>query len=103
MKTFIAAILAFASVSAIAGSVKITSFVYATSTSKIPLAEICGTVEGVTAPAFVQVTIDPNGNKGASYNTYAGTNGKFCMAVVTYQGNAEVSLLSGEKTEASIR
>ncbi len=88
--------------SAFAASVKVTSFNYVTSTSRIPLAELCGVVEGVTAPAFVQVTIDPKASKPASYNTYAGVNGKFCLAVITYRGDAEVSLSSGEKTKISI-
>lgn len=103
MKKFIAIAGVLASASAFAGSVKITSFTYATSTSKIPLAELCGVVEGGVAPSFVEVKVDPQSPKAATYNTVAGADGKFCLAVVTYRGTADVALFGGKKVSVSIR
>jgi hypothetical protein len=102
MKKILGLVCVFASVSSFAGSVKITSFAYATSTSKIPLAELCGLVEDASSPAFVEVKVDTPSAKAATYNTIAGTDGKFCVAVITYRGTAEVGLFGGETVSASI-
>jgi hypothetical protein len=68
-----------------------------------PLAEICGQVEGaVSAPAFVSIKVDPSTNKAASYNTVAGADGKFCMAVITYRGRAEASVMGDAATTEAI-
>lgn len=75
-----------------APSVKITSFVYTTSERKI--AELCGVVSNMTAtPTFVQITVDENSKRPATYNTLAGTDGKFCSVVVTYYGTATAKAL----------
>lgn len=96
MKKVIASVLLFASVSSLAATVRITSFNYVRTSSDSfhsPLAELCGVVEGqTTVPTFVSIKVDPGTNKPASYNTLGDANGKFCMAVITYRGTAEVSV-----------
>lgn len=73
-------------------SVKITSFTYTASGSKV--AELCGTVSNVqTTPTFVQVTVDYQTKRPAIYNTIANAEGKFCLTVVTYRGTAEAKVL----------
>lgn len=104
-KIFVFACL-FTSVSAFAASVKITSFNYVRTSQDMmsPLAELCGTVEGATtAPTFVQIVVDHKSSKPAHYNTYAGANGRFCTAVITYRGTAEAVLVGGEKASRSIK
>ncbi len=95
MKTFLATSLFLASLSTFAASVKVTSFDYIRNQgdSVHPLAELCGKVEGGTTPSFVRVQVDPKANNPASYNTVAGADGKFCIAVITYRGSAELSLI----------
>ncbi len=100
MKSFLAVALLVSSVSAMSATVKVTSFNFIRTSNDVmsPIAELCGLVEGATAsPSFIRVQVDPKSNKPASYNTVAGTDGKFCVSVVTYRGNAEVSLF-GEKS-----
>lgn len=101
MKSFLALALLVSSVSAFSASVKVTSFNFIRTSNDVmsPLAELCGVVEGaiVTAPSYVSAKIDPKSNKPASYNTITGPDGKFCMAVITYRGTAEVSLM-GQKS-----
>ncbi len=64
-----------------------------------PLAELCGMVEGATAsPSFVRVLVDPKSKNPASYNTLAGIDGKFCLAVITYRGTADVSVIGAKET-----
>ena len=105
MKTLIATVLSFVSISAFAASVKITSFNYVRTsgdTFRSPLAELCGTVEGATSEiTLVKVTVDPK-NKPAIYNTVVGPEGKFCLAVITYRGDAEAEV-NGVTTEAVIK
>lgn len=105
MKTFIAAATLIASTSVFAATVKITSFNYVNNVGQnSPLAELCGQVEGATAPSFIQLTVDHKSSKPAFYNTVAGANGRFCVAVITYRGTAEASLIGGEATDtASLR
>lgn len=101
MKKFIALSLLSLSFASFAATVKVTSFNYVRVQNDLnhPLAELCGLVEGQTSsPSFVQVLVDPKTKSPASYNTLAGNDGKFCIAVVTYRGNAEVSLLNGNAT-----
>lgn len=104
MKKILGLVCLFASVSAFSATVKITSFNYIrTGNVQSPIAELCGAVEGVTsAPTFVQVTVDQKTTRPGHYNTHAGTNGKFCMTVVTYRGTAEAELIGGEKTSAQV-
>ena len=107
MKTFLAVALMMSSVSAFAASIKITSFNFVrTSTDyRSPLAELCGKVEGATsAPTFIRVQVDPTSKGHASYNTLADEDGKFCLAVITYRGTAEASIMGSNATvQALIR
>jgi hypothetical protein len=107
MKKLLALALLATSVSSFAASVKVTSFTFIRTSPEYsgPLAELCGRVEGAeTTPSFVKVRVDPASNNPATYNTFAGKDGKFCLTVVTYRGRADVSL-EGENgsTEASVR
>jgi len=81
------------SASAMAATVKITSFNYIRSGEA--LAELCGTVTDAAAtPSFVRVQIDHTTNRPATYNTLTDENGRFCVAVVTYRGTAAASLIN---------
>lgn len=103
MKKILGLVCLFASVSAFAASVKITSFNYIrTGDTLSPIAELCGSVEGAVAPSFVEVSVDVGSSKRAMYNTFAGTNGKFCLIVATYRGTAEAVVMGG-KDSASIK
>lgn len=98
MKVLLTASLFLASVSAFAASVKVTSFnMIRTSTEPTsfisPLAELCGVVEGGSVPTFVRVLVDPKTKQPASYNTVADADGKFCVAVITYRGSADVTII----------
>ena len=101
MKLFLALALLVSSFSAMSATVKVTSFNFIRTSNDVmaPLAELCGVVEGAltSAPSYVNAKIDPKSSKPASYNTITDTDGKFCMAVVTYRGTAEVSIL-GQKS-----
>ncbi len=67
--------------------VKITSFVYTSQERKV--AELCRVVSNATStPTFVQITVDERSKRPATYNTFAGADGKFCAVVVTYYGTA---------------
>jgi hypothetical protein len=106
MKKILGLVCLFASVSAMAATVKITSFNFVRTSQDMmsPLAELCGTVEGATSsPTFVQVIVDHKSSKPAHYNAIAGANGRFCTAVITYRGTAEAVLMSGEKTSVTIK
>lgn len=75
-----------------APSVKITSYVYVNQERKV--AELCGVVsEAASTPTFVQITVDENSKRPATYNTLAGADGKFCTVVVTYYGTAVAKAL----------
>lgn len=107
MKTVMAIALLVSSVQAFSASVKITSFNYVRTSTNFNsnLAELCGRVEGATtSPTFINVKVDPKNNSYASYNTLAGPDGKFCLALITYRGTAEASLIGENvKTSASIK
>ncbi len=107
MKKFIVFALLVFSFASMAASVKVTSFNYVRNQNDLyhPLAELCGLVEGATStPSFVQVLVDPKSKEPASYNTIAGKDGKFCVAVITFRGNAEVNLINETaSTEAFIK
>jgi hypothetical protein len=67
--------------------ITITSFTYTGAERK--LAELCGTVNNMTkVPTYVRVTVDHTSDRPATYNTLVGSNGKFCLAVITYHGTA---------------
>jgi hypothetical protein len=107
MKTIVAVALLALSLSSIAATVKVTSFNYVRNQGDMnhPLAELCGRVEGATSsPTFLNVKVDPKSNNPASYNTLAGADGKFCLAVITFRGNAEVSVMGdAASTEALVK
>lgn len=107
MKTLMALALLVSSVSAFSASVKVTSFNFIRTGHNDfnnPLAELCGLVTGGTTPSFIQIKVDPKTNNPAMYNTLAGADGKFCMALITFRGTAEVSLIGeNTKTQASIK
>ena len=108
MKTFLAMALLVSSVSAFSASVKVTSFNYIRTSANdmnSPLAELCGLVEGATAaPSFIRVLVDPKSKNPASYNTLAGADGKFCLAVITFRGTADVSVMGAMvSTKASAK
>jgi hypothetical protein len=101
MKKILGVAVLSLSFSSIAATIKITSFNFIRS----PLAELCGQVsETTTSPTFVNVTVDRGSKNPGAYNTVAGTDGKFCMAVITYRGLADASIIGGTSTaKASIR
>ncbi len=85
-------------VSMAAATVKVTSFTYPRQGQLY--AELCGQVQGaMTTPAYIKVAVDQTTSKSATYNTIAGTDGLFCISVVTYQGTAEVTVF-GEPASA---
>jgi len=97
MKKLLLCATLLCSFTSFAASVKITSFNYVRTSNdayRAPLAELCGRVEGATSEmTFVKVSVDPRSNRPGSYNTVAGSDGKFCLAVITYTGLAEASAL----------
>lgn len=107
MKTFLAMAVLVSSVTSFAATVKVTSFNYIRTSNELnsPLAELCGLVEGAAdAPSFVRILVDPKSKNPASYNTVAGTDGKFCMAVITFRGTADVSVMGAkESVKASVK
>jgi hypothetical protein len=44
------------------------------------------------------VIVDPGSRRPATYNTIAGSNGKFCIQVVTYRGTADVEIMGEKKS-----
>jgi hypothetical protein len=73
-------------------TVKITSFVYNGQDRRA--AELCGVVtDQVTTPTFVQVIVDHTASRPANYNTLVGSDGKFCIAVVTLRGTAIAKII----------
>ena len=83
--------------------VKLTSFLGAGNQTRS--AEVCGTVSGVQAATLVRVTVDYDGNHPGVYNVIADTDGKFCVAVVTFRrtANASVRVLNSEIKSAPMR
>lgn len=68
-------------------------------------AEVCGKVT-YADPAghqhmHLRVSTDYNSRNPSHYNTMVGADGKFCLAVVTYNGTVEVRELDGEGTPIS--
>lgn len=101
MKYTLGFICLLASFSALSATVKITSFtlVRIGETLNHPVAELCGKVEGSTkAVDFLKVTVDAGSRRPANYNTLSDDKGNFCLTVITYRGNAEVSIMGQEGT-----
>lgn len=103
MKKILFLSAALVSFSSFASTVKVTSFVYPRSGQYY--AELCGQVsDSATSPTFVQITVDPRMKKSGMYNTVADSSGKFCIAVVTYSGEAELKVFDEtEKTFTKTR
>lgn len=96
MKLMMALFLVLTTTSVFANSVKITSFFYTRDSETV--AELCGVVEGtLTGTSYIKVAVDPGTRRAGTYNTVAGTDGKFCVLLVTYNGRAEVSLFGDKK------
>jgi hypothetical protein len=76
--------------------VEITSFVYAGSRTRA--AELCGRVTGTQSQSqLVKLVVDPKSKTPGIYNVVVGTEGAFCVTVVTYQGEAEATLRTGTR------
>ncbi len=76
-------------------SVEITSFVRAGLRTRT--AELCGKVKNMDQPwVIARVKVDANDKNPGFYNTLVGSEGKFCISVVSNGGDAEVSLASLE-------
>jgi hypothetical protein len=103
MKLLVMIMMILSSQMVLSATVKVTSFNYVRLQANdpfSPLAELCGQVESMSAtPTFIKILVDPKANKPASYNTFADEKGKFCMAVVTYRGSAEVSIIGDSQKE----
>ena len=101
MKTLIFVLTFFAAVSATASaSITVKSFQYID--GKKPHAELCGFVNAVTTtPTLIRMVVDPRGKPGV-YNTVAGTDGNFCLTLISYTGEAELSVFGGAPAPASI-
>jgi hypothetical protein len=76
-------------------SVKITSFYFLNSgTERTPAAELCGVLTAPTGkPEMIKVTVDPKSKTPATYNSWTGKDGKFCLVLATYAGTAEAELV----------
>lgn len=73
--------------------VKVTS--YSRAGVRTRSAELCGEVVNIKVPwVIVKVKIDANHKQSGNYTTIVGKDAKFCLAVVTNGGTAEVSLAS---------
>ena len=108
MKNFLGMAIFLASISTQAATVKVTSFGYVRSTHNLlnPLAELCGEVEvaSATGPTFLNILVDPGSRRPASYNTFADKDGKFCIALVTYRGQVDITIVGeNESKKASIK
>ena len=100
MKTLILAALLISS-SAFAATVRITSFTHIRIAQDLnhPLAELCGKVDGAEkTPTFIRVSVDPGSRNPGTYNTLADDKGNFCVALMTYRGTAEVSIMGTNQT-----
>lgn len=95
MKLLICAFISLFSLSTLAASIKINSFYFIRSGE--PLAELCGTVTDGANPTFIRVIVDSGSRKPGIYNTIAGSDGKFCLPMITYYGKAEASIMGEEK------
>lgn len=76
-------------------TVKITSFrpIGRDTTVRPVVAELCGKVENIAnGHAHIKAVVDYRSNDPATYNTFAGGDGSFCLVVSTYDGNVSVEL-----------
>lgn len=75
-------------------TVEVKSFIFIGSRSN--LAELCGQVtQGGAEFSLVRILVDPDSKNSGIYNAVAGADGAFCAVLVTYTGNAAVSVQSG--------
>ena len=55
--------------------------------------EICGKVTGSeVAGQWIKIIVDPNSSRSRTYRAYGGSDGNFCLVVVTFSGTAEAQL-----------
>ena len=101
MRILVLAVLSVSFVSSVSladdMSVEVTSFVAAGLRTRG--AELCGKVKNMSEPWVVaKVKVDANHKDPAYYTALVGSEGKFCVSVISNGGKAEVSLasLSGE-------
>lgn len=95
MKMIFAALVLLTQFAQAADSVKITSFYFLQSgTDRTPAAELCGVLTAPTGkPEMVKVTVDANSKTPATYNSWTGKDGKFCLVLATYAGTADAELV----------
>ena len=95
MKKFIALALTLSALNLGAATVKITRFNLVNIADDLdhPVAELCGKVEGSTKVEFIKILVDQGSRRPSTYNTLSDEKGNFCMALVTYRGSAEVSII----------
>ena len=95
MKKFFALALGILSFNSFANAnynVQITSFRPAGQNTYA--AELCAFITGDIIPAQLNVRVasDPQTNRAGIYNTFVDQSGRFCLAIVTYTGFAQVSV-----------
>lgn len=91
MKFLLAFASLFASGSVFAATVNVDSFYFLHTNSS--LAELCGTVKDSTAAStLVRVAVDPRTKNKAVYTATAGADGKFCLVLASFSGEAAVSI-----------
>jgi hypothetical protein len=91
---------ALASADEVASTIEISSFIMAGTRTRA--AEICGKVSGATAPfVTAKITVDPKSSRPGTYNVLVGSDGKYCVTVVTFSGTAEASLWSASGNSKS--
>lgn len=92
MKSILVLLGLFFAFNSMASTIKVTSFRFV-----IPgqyVAELCGVVLNPANPVnFLKVLADPYGNS-ATYNTIAGKDGKSCLTLVSYRGEAYVTVMN---------
>lgn len=95
MKLVFMALVLLSQIAQASDSVKITSFYFLQNgTNPNPAAELCGVLTAPTGkPELVKVTVDGNSKNPATYNTWAGKDGKFCLVLATYAGKADAELV----------
>ena len=95
MKFVIVALVLLTQVAQADTSVKITSFFFLQSgAERSPAAELCGVLAAPTGkPELVKVSVDVNSKNPATYNSWTGKDGKFCLVLATYAGTADAELV----------
>ncbi len=95
MSRFCISIFCFlTSVAAFGADIKVTSFRFLESGAHFsPGAEFCGELVAPTGKAeLIKVTSDPDSKGPGIYYTWAGKDGKFCLILATYTGQANAEI-----------